>query len=113
METATGLSLTEKAAEKLRQLLVAEKKSPEEYGLRIGVKGGGCSGFMYVLDLAKKQEKDFDFEERGVRIFVDGKSIMFLRGSVVDYEETLMGAGFKVRNPLEKGKCGCGESFNV
>jgi len=112
-QVATGLNLTERAAKKLKQLLDAEGKSPAEYGLRVGVKGGGCSGLMYVLDLDKAAPNDYVFEDQGVKIVVDGKSVMFVRGSVVDYEESLMGAGFKVQNPLEKGKCGCGHSFNT
>jgi iron-sulfur cluster assembly protein len=113
MTVATGLNLTERAAGKLRQLLAAEGKNPAEYGLRVGVKGGGCSGLMYVLDLDAPKPDDFIFEDQGVKIVVDGKSVMFLRGSVVDYEESLMGAGFKVRNPMEKGQCGCGHSFTT
>lgn len=112
-QVATGLGLTERAADKLRKLLAAEGKNPAEYGLRVGVKGGGCSGLMYVLDLDRPKPNDFVFEDRGVKIVVDGKSVMFLRGSVVDYEESLMGAGFKVQNPMEKGKCGCGHSFTT
>lgn len=110
---ATGVSLTERAADKLRKLLAAEGKNPVEYGLRVGVKGGGCSGLMYVLDLDAAKPNDFVFEDHGVKIIVDGKSVMFLRGSIVDYEESLMGAGFKVQNPMEKGKCGCGHSFTT
>jgi len=112
-QVATGLNLTEGAASKLKQLLKAENKTLEQYGLRIGVKGGGCSGLMYVLDLDAAKPNDLVFEDRGVKIFVDGKSIMFLRGSVIDYVESMMGAGFKVQNPMEKGKCGCGESFTT
>lgn len=109
----TGVTLTPKAASKLLELMGMEKKDPQAYGLRVGVIGGGCSGFQYMLDFDTKREGDFVFESSGAQIFVDGKSIMFLRGSVVDYAETLMGAGFQVQNPNVKGSCGCGSSFNV
>lgn len=111
MTAATGLTLTEKAVQKLRSLLQAEGKSPERHGLRVGVKAGGCSGLSYVLDIDMPKPNDNVFETEGIKLFVDPKSIMFLRGSVVDYVESLMGAGFKIRNPLEKSRCGCGESF--
>jgi iron-sulfur cluster assembly protein len=109
----TGISLTERSAAKIKGLLEAEKKDPAEYGLRVGVIGGGCSGFQYMLDFDKKRENDQVFETHGVKVIVDPKSLMFMRGSVVEYEETLMGAGFKIQNPNVKGSCGCGSSFSV
>lgn len=108
----TGVTLTEKAAQKLLEFMKAESKDPANYGLRVGVIGGGCSGFQYMLDFDTKREGDFEFESNGARIYVDGRSVMFVRGSVVDYSETLMGAGFQVQNPNVKGSCGCGSSVS-
>lgn len=113
MAVTTGLTMTDAAAAKLREILKAREKDPAEYGLRVAVKGGGCSGFMYVLDLDRKKQDDHVFEDRGTMILVDPKSILFLRGAEIDYQESLMGAGFKVRNPNEKSRCGCGESFQM
>lgn len=109
----TGVTLTERGAKKVRDLLAAENKDPAEYGLRIGVIGGGCSGFQYLLDFDRKRDDDAVFETDGVRMYIDPKSLMFLRGTKVDYEETLMGAGFKLQNPNVRGQCGCGQSFSV
>lgn len=113
MAIATGLTMTEAAAKKLREILDSSGKSPEDHGLRVAIQGGGCSGFMYKLDLDQKKDNDNVFEEHGLKMFVDPKSIMFLRGSCVDFQESLMGAGFKIQNPNEQSRCGCGESFQV
>ncbi len=106
------ITITENAATKVKELLEKEKKGPE-FGLRVGVQGGGCSGLMYVLDLDTQRADDSVLEEYGVRVFVDGKSLLYISGSQVDYEDGLMGSGFKVRNPNEKGSCGCGHSFET
>ena len=106
----TGVSLTEKAAKKLLEFMAMEKKDPATTALRVGLVGGGCSGFQYMLDFDVKKDGDFEFESNGAKVLVDGKSIMYMRGSVIDYEETVMGAGFKVNNPRVKSSCGCGSS---
>jgi iron-sulfur cluster assembly protein len=82
--------------------------------LRLGVKGGGCSGFSYVIEFADEaRSRDHVFEFDGLKVIVDPKSLVFLAGSTLDYEVKLMQHGFKFVNPNEKGGCGCGESFSV
>jgi iron-sulfur cluster assembly protein len=109
---ARGITLHESAVRQLKKLL-EERRTPEA-GLRIAVRGGGCSGLAYVMEWAEKpREKDKIFEREGVRLFVDPKSYLYLLGTEVAYEETLMASGFKLNNPNVKGSCGCGESFSV
>src|SRR2546430_6287814 len=107
------LSLTEKAAEKVREIQEAEKDIPKEYGLRLRVVGGGCSGFAYDLYFDAVQETDRLFDSHGVKLVVDPMSLQYLAGTQVDYVEGLQGAGFKFGNPNVKSTCGCGSSFNV
>jgi iron-sulfur cluster assembly protein len=101
------------AAEQIKKQL-ATRGTPESY-LRLGIKGGGCSGFSYVLQFEDSPPKDKDlvFEMEGVRVVVDKKSILYLNGSTLDWEKTLMSQGFKFVNPNEKSSCGCGSSFTV
>ncbi len=109
---ARGITLHDSAVEQLKKLL-AERQTPEA-GLRIAVRGGGCSGLAYVMEWAEKpREKDKIFERDGVRVFVDPKSYLYLLGTEIVYESTLMASGFKLNNPNVKGSCGCGESFSV
>ncbi len=109
---ARGITLHESAVKQLRKLL-DERQTPEA-GLRIAVRGGGCSGLAYVMEWAEKpREKDKIFERDGVRVFVDPKSYLYLLGTEIVYESTLMASGFKLNNPNVKGSCGCGESFSV
>ncbi|MFY0579046.1 HesB/IscA family protein [Cystobacter fuscus] len=109
---ARGITLHDSAVEQLRKLL-AERQTPEA-GLRIAVRGGGCSGLAYVMEWSEKpREKDKIFEREGVRVFVDPKSYLYLIGTEIVYESTLMASGFKLNNPNVKGACGCGESFSV
>ena len=82
-------------------------------GLRVGVRGGGCSGFQYQLAFDEQRESDVVFESHGLKLLVDGESLQFVRGSTIDYEESLQGAGFKVDNPNVVAACGCGSSFRV
>ena len=101
------VNLTEKAATKVRALLEKENKN----GLRVGVTAGGCSGYTYDIALEKSsKENDTVFEDKGVKIFMNPESIPFMKGSTVDYIETLQNAGFKVNNPNVKRSCGCGHS---
>jgi iron-sulfur cluster assembly protein len=83
--------------------------------IRLGVKGGGCSGFSYVIEYSDDppRERDMVQEFDGVRFYVDKKSLIYLAGSVLDYEKTVMFQGFKFKNPQEASKCGCGHSFTV
>ena len=107
------LMITEKAAEKIKNILSAEAKDLRTWGLRVGVEGGGCSGFQYKLDITPLAEDDNVYEEKEARVFVDPRSMLFLGGSTVDYIESLTGAGFTIRNPNVNGTCGCGTSFSV
>jgi iron-sulfur cluster assembly protein len=107
------ISVTDKAARKIREMLDAEQKPLAEYGLRVGVMGGGCSGMQYVLEFDTPREDDTVVAQDGIRVFVDPRSLDVIKGGQLDYVESLMGAGFKIGNPNEKGSCGCGHSFNV
>ena len=103
------VSLTDKAANKVKQLL--DKENKKGYGLRLGVTPGGCSSYMYEIRLEKEgKESDMQIEEKGVKIFMDKESISFMKGSTVDYIDSLTNAGFKINNPNVKTKCGCGHS---
>ena len=106
------LSLTDAAANKLREL-TREETNPD-VGLRVYVYSGGCSGYRYgmMLEDAPTPE-DRAFEENGVKVYVDGQSIELLKGSQIDYVDTLMGAGFTVNNPNAVSGCGCGSSFRT
>ena len=82
-------------------------------GLRVGVKGGGCSGFQYNLAFDEQRDGDEVFEFAGLKVYVDQPSLPYVRGSVIDYVESLQGAGFQVNNPNVVAACGCGSSFRV
>jgi iron-sulfur cluster assembly accessory protein len=106
------VTLSESAAVKVEDLI--SKRPNETAGLRVGVRGGGCSGFQYFLEFAEGPNKgDRELESHGVKLFVDPKSFLYLAGTEVDYVESLAGAGFKFSNPNVKRTCGCGESFSV
>ena len=107
------IAVTDKAAEKLCELMVAEKKDPTVYGLRLGVQGGGCSGLTYFMDFDQPRADDKVFENKGARVLVDPKSILHVSGSILDYSEGLMGSGFQIKNPNVKCSCGCGSSFQT
>ena len=103
------VTLTEKAASKVKSLL--EKENKQGYGLRVGVTPGGCSSYMYDIGLEKApKENDIVIEEKGVKLFINPESIAFMKGSTVDYIDSLTNAGFKVNNPNVKTTCGCGHS---
>lgn len=107
------LTITDNAASHITRLL-AEKGLPAgTHGLRLGVAGGGCSGFQYIMDLAEPKEDDNVYAHGDARVFVDPKSVLLIGGSVLDYNDGLTGAGFVVRNPQSSGSCGCGMSFSV
>jgi iron-sulfur cluster assembly protein len=106
------LELSTEAAGHIRTL--AERNGTPQGGLRLGVRGGGCSGLSYVVDwAAAPSDGDRVFERDGGRVFVDPKSAPFLEGTIVDWQRTLMQSGFVFRNPNVKSSCGCGESFAV
>jgi iron-sulfur cluster assembly accessory protein len=108
----TPIALTDKAVEKVREIMATQDPLPA--GLRIGVVGGGCSGFQYSMSFENQSgmmDKVYSFS--GLKVFVDATSLMYLNGCVVDYVETLEAAGFKFENPNTKSTCGCGSSFSV
>jgi iron-sulfur cluster assembly protein len=106
------INLTDKAADKVRDILTSEQK--EDHALRLGVKGGGCSGFTYTLNIDKVfSESDQVFQDKGVRIVIDAKSFIYLSGTEVDYIENLSGSGFAFSNPNATRSCGCGNSFQA
>jgi len=108
------IHLTERAAKQIRKLLKKEGVSPEVGGLRVGVQGGGCSGLSYAMRLdTQPRDRDKIFEEFGARIFVDPKSFLYLNGTTLEYEETLMRQGFVFQNPNAARNCGCGSSFTA
>src|SRR4051812_12698902 len=107
-----AISISSKAASKIKDLIA--KEGGTAAGLRVGVRGSGCSGLAYTMSLADKESpKDKIFEAEGVKLFIDPKSYIFLNGTVLDYHEGLMSHGFKFENPNVKSACGCGESFTV
>ena len=106
------ITITDLAAEKVGEFLSGQE-DVEGSGLRVAVRGGGCSGFQYSLALDQQREGDLVFEDHGIRLIVDGPSAPYIRGSVVDYTESLQGAGFQVNNPNVVAACGCGSSFRV
>ena len=109
-----AIRLTERAAQKIRTLLEKDGVSPEVGGLRVGVQGGGCSGLSYAMRLdTQPRDRDKIFEEHGARIFVDPKSFLYLKGTTLEYEETLMRQGFVFQNPNAAWNCGCGSSFTA
>jgi iron-sulfur cluster assembly protein len=109
------IGISDMAAGKLKELMIAEKKDPVEFGLRLGVQGGGCSGMTYFMDFdtARDDDKVFTHPAAGVKVLVDSKSILYLSGSILDYSEGLMGSGFSIKNPNVKSSCGCGHSFQT
>lgn len=110
----TGVLLTELAAKEVKKIIVDQELDADKVRLRIGVKGGGCSGFSYILDLTETQkETDEEFEQHGVKIIVDPKSLLYLNGVTVDFRDEIMGRGFVFNNPNASSSCGCGSSFSV
>jgi iron-sulfur cluster assembly protein len=107
------LTVSDQAADRIRKLLESEEKKLAEWGLRVGVEGGGCSGLQYRLDITKGRPEDTTIEHLGVKVFIDPRSLQYVEGSQVDYSDALTGAGFKIVNPNEKNSCGCGTSFSV
>ena len=103
------ITLSESAAKKLVALL----ETKEETGVRAAVKGGGCSGFTYVLDFDDQSDSDRVIKDKGIEIYVDAKSFLYLMGTQIDFVDELNQAGFKFINPNAKRTCGCGESFSI
>lgn len=107
------ITLTEKAAGEIQKIF-AEKHLSEETGLRISLKGGGCSGMTYVLDFAEAGgPEDQVLESRGVKLLVDPGAVAFVQGLEIDFVDDLLNRGFKFQNPNASHTCGCGTSFSV
>lgn len=112
LEVNPLIQVAERAAQELHRLAKEEKL--EKYVLRLRVVPGGCSGMQYMMGFDEaEQDRDLIFENYGLRVAVDPESYMFLEGTTVDYEESLMGSGFVLRNPNVKSSCGCGHSFST
>ncbi len=122
------ISLTENAVLEIKRRL-AEKKNEKEkeqkqskqpsneglddFGLRLGIKGGGCSGLSYLIEIDKPRPDDVVQEEAEVKLYMDRRSTLYLRDSILEYEGGFMGSGFKFKNPNAENTCGCGESFSI
>lgn len=111
------ITLTDAAISALHKLLGEEsgKEEAEEQnlGLKLGVDRGGCAGLQYAMRVGAPQEGDYVYEQAGVRVFIDRDSIPYVRGSAVDYQESLSDSGFKITNPNAARSCGCGTSFEA
>lgn len=112
-EVKEEISLTPKAVKEVKKIK-KENNISDEFALRVGVKGGGCSGFSYTLGFDSDiKDSDRKFEFDGVLVVVDWKSILYLKGTTIDFSDGLMGKGFVFNNPMAKRTCGCGSSFGV
>ncbi len=109
-----GIQLSETAAREIKTIIQQQELDAEKIRLRVGVKGGGCSGFSYVLDLTEN-ERDTDeiTEQHGVRIVCDPKSLIYLDNTTIDFKDEIMGRGFVFNNPNATSSCGCGSSFSA
>jgi len=106
---AEVINITEKAVEQIR-VVMQKENSPLDHGLRLAVTGGGCSGLSYKIEL---KERDNVITINGIKIFIDPKSSIYLKDTVLDFEDGLNGKGFVFKNPNATNTCGCGESFSV
>jgi len=107
------ITVTDKGAEKIREFLAKQQETASVEGLRVGVKGGGCSGFQYILAFDERRDGDEVVEHDGIKLLVNEESVSYVNGSVIDFVDGLQGAGFKVENPNVVAACGCGSSFRV
>jgi iron-sulfur cluster assembly protein len=110
--TTAPISLTNGAVQQLQKIL-QEQQIPADHGLRVGVKGGGCSGFSYILGFDVKKENDQEFESNGIRVFMDRAHGIYLLGMEVDFIDGLNNRGFTFNNPNAESSCGCGQSFSA
>jgi len=109
------IMLTEVAAKEIKEIIKQQELPEEKTFLRVGVKGGGCSGFSYLLDLTEepKSEADEELDCHGIKILVDMKSLLYLDGVEIDFKDEVMGRGFVFKNPNATSTCGCGSSFSA
>lgn len=110
-----AINLTETAAKEIKKIIVDQTLPADATRLRVGVKGGGCSGFSYLLDLTEEPKSDGDeeMESHGVKILCDMKSYLYLNGVEIDFKDEVMGRGFVFKNPNATSSCGCGSSFTA
>ena len=108
-----SITFTDLGARKVQEFLGAQATDTSDAGLRLGVRGGGCSGFQYQLAFDEKRPEDKVYEDHGLQILVDEQSLPYVHGSQIDYVDALTGAGFQVNNPNVIAACGCGSSFRV
>ena len=109
-----AIQLTETAAREIKTIIEQQELDHEKTRLRVGVKGGGCSGFSYLLDLTEvENETDEKFDVNGVTVVCDPKSYLYLNGTTIDFKDEVMGRGFVFNNPNASGTCGCGSSFSA
>jgi len=109
-----AVTITEKAAAEINRIIEEQELDAAKVHLRVGVKGGGCSGFNYILDLTESvRETDEVMEQHGVRVVCDPKSALYLHGTTVDFKDEIMGRGFVFQNPNATATCGCGSSFSA
>jgi iron-sulfur cluster assembly protein len=109
-----AIHLTETAAREVQTIIEQQELDTEKVRLRVGVKGGGCSGFSYLLDLTESEEGNFEtFDENGIQVVCDPKSYLYLNGTTIDFKDEIMGRGFVFNNPNANSTCGCGSSFSA
>src|SRR2546423_14174931 len=109
------ITLSESAAREIKSIIAQQNLPAEQTKLRVGVKGGGCSGFSYLLDLTEepKADSDEEMDSNGVKILVDSRSLLYLEGTEIDFRDEVMGRGFVFKNPNATSTCGCGSSFQA
>jgi iron-sulfur cluster assembly protein len=109
------ITLSETAAREIKMIIKQQELPEAETKLRVGVKGGGCSGFSYMLDLTEegKTESDEEMDSNGIKILCDMKSYLYLNGTEIDFKDEVMGRGFVFKNPNATSSCGCGSSFTA
>jgi iron-sulfur cluster assembly protein len=109
------ITLSDTAAREIKTIITQQSLPDAATKLRVGVKGGGCSGFSYLLDLTEEPKADADeeMESNGVKILVDNRSLLYLDGTEIDFKDEVMGRGFVFKNPNATSSCGCGSSFSA
>lgn len=109
-----AIELTETAAREIKSIIEKQELDQESVRLRVGIKGGGCSGFNYVLDLTEQHnDSDEQFDQHGIAVVCDPKSYLYLNGTKIDFKDEVMGRGFVFNNPNASSTCGCGSSFSA
>jgi iron-sulfur cluster assembly protein len=114
-ETLVTIKVSDSAAKEISSIIKEQDLPADKTRLRVGVKGGGCSGFSYVLDLVEEEpgEADEEFHSNGIRVLVDSRSALYLNGVEIDFKDEVMGRGFVFKNPNATSSCGCGHSFSA